>query len=285
MTSNSAWFSQGVQKGSGLRIPYRMRSRSGSMGLRSGADAGDSHEFLDYRDYQAGDDLRHIDWNVLGRSDRLVVKRHQQEIMPHLDLIVDGTQSMDFGSKPESLWLVLGWLVGAGHQSGFQVRIWWLGKTVHVLHKEGLDPDRLSLDGRDEVPVVLPSLCMRMKPGGTRILISDLYWQQEPKSTLLALHARAASCGIVHLLTDEELNPTLQGDTELHDAETGIRERVLMSEAVLRDYRTALRAHGDAWHRSARRAGVGFAELNADQILRDLDVRPLMHAGMVEAAR
>jgi len=57
---------------------------------------GHSVDFADHRPYVAGDDLRHLDWKVLGRSDRLVLKRYEAETDFACLLAVDGSGSMAY---------------------------------------------------------------------------------------------------------------------------------------------------------------------------------------------
>ena len=69
-------------------------------GVRSGTHRsphkGHSVEFADHRAYVPGDDLRHLDWKVLGRSDRLVLKRYEAETDLGCTLVVDGSASMGY---------------------------------------------------------------------------------------------------------------------------------------------------------------------------------------------
>jgi uncharacterized protein (DUF58 family) len=69
-------------------------------GIQSGAHRsphrGQSVDFADHRPYVPGDDLRHLDWKVLGRSDRLVLKRYEAETDLGCTLVVDGSASMGY---------------------------------------------------------------------------------------------------------------------------------------------------------------------------------------------
>ena len=57
---------------------------------------GVSTDFADHRAYVSGDDLRHLDWKVLARSDRLVIKRYEQETDLTMVSVVDGSASMGY---------------------------------------------------------------------------------------------------------------------------------------------------------------------------------------------
>jgi len=60
---------------------------------------GVSVEFAQHRQYVAGDDIRHLDWKVYGRTDKLMVKQYQQETTLDLVILVDSSGSMKFGSR------------------------------------------------------------------------------------------------------------------------------------------------------------------------------------------
>src|SRR5262245_15321725 len=55
-------------------------------------------EFAQHRQYVAGDDLKHLDWKVYGRSDKLYIKQYQQETNLDVILLVDSSASMGYGS-------------------------------------------------------------------------------------------------------------------------------------------------------------------------------------------
>ncbi|HEY0007096.1 MAG TPA: DUF58 domain-containing protein, partial [Tepidisphaeraceae bacterium] len=60
---------------------------------------GFSIEFSQHREYVPGDDLRHLDWKVLGRSDRYYIKQYEQETNFVAHLLVDGSESMNYRSS------------------------------------------------------------------------------------------------------------------------------------------------------------------------------------------
>lgn len=76
-------------------------------GLHDSPFHGFSVEFSDYRNYQPGDDLRHLDWRLYARSDRLCLKRYMQETNVRFYVMCDTSASMDYrgpsawGSKLE----------------------------------------------------------------------------------------------------------------------------------------------------------------------------------------
>lgn len=81
-----------------LELRARMIVEGFTSGMHRSPYAGYSVEFAQHRAYTPGDDLRHLDWKVFGRSDRLVVKQYQQETNLDLHLLIDVSGSMAYGS-------------------------------------------------------------------------------------------------------------------------------------------------------------------------------------------
>lgn len=59
---------------------------------------GASVEFAQHRPYVQGDDIRHVDWKVLARNDKVYLKQYQVETNLELVLCVDASESMGFGT-------------------------------------------------------------------------------------------------------------------------------------------------------------------------------------------
>lgn len=82
----------------GLDLRARLVVEGLMTGLHRSPYQGASVEFAQHRPYVAGDDIRHLDWKVYGKTDKLYLKQYQQETNLHLILVVDASESMGFGS-------------------------------------------------------------------------------------------------------------------------------------------------------------------------------------------
>jgi uncharacterized protein (DUF58 family) len=69
-------------------------------GLHRSARHGVSIEFVEHKEYSPGDDPRHLDWRALGRLDRYVVKKYEDETNLQATIAVDQSGSMEYGSGP-----------------------------------------------------------------------------------------------------------------------------------------------------------------------------------------
>lgn len=67
-------------------------------GMHRSPYQGISVEFAQHRQYAPGDDIRHVDWKVLGKTDKIYLKQYLQETNLHLICIVDASESMGYGS-------------------------------------------------------------------------------------------------------------------------------------------------------------------------------------------
>ena len=68
-------------------------------GMHKSPYRGFSVEFAEHREYAPGDDLRYLDWKVFGKSDRYYVKRYEEETNLLCHIVLDISESMDFGTE------------------------------------------------------------------------------------------------------------------------------------------------------------------------------------------
>ena len=88
----------------GQLAPFEMRAKMIVEGVMSGMHRspyqGMAVEFAQHRQYSAGDDIKHLDWKVWGRNDKLYIKQYQQETNLDIVVMVDTSASMRFGTLP-----------------------------------------------------------------------------------------------------------------------------------------------------------------------------------------
>ena len=79
-------------------VPLEMRARIIVEGMMTGMHKspyfGYSVEFAQHRQYTAGDDIRHLDWKIMGKTDKLYLKQYQKETNLDLVLLVDTSGSI-----------------------------------------------------------------------------------------------------------------------------------------------------------------------------------------------
>ena len=82
----------------GLEVRARLIVEGFMAGQHKSPYQGFSVESAQHREYAWGDDLRHLDWKVLGRTDKHYLKQYEEETNLVLYVVVDTSESMTYGS-------------------------------------------------------------------------------------------------------------------------------------------------------------------------------------------
>src|SRR4051812_13867563 len=90
-----------LKKLDAISLHARKAFTGASKGEKRSTKRGSSVEFADFRSYNAGDDIRRIDWNAYARFDKLYLKMFLEEEDLDLTLFLDASASMQFGEPPK----------------------------------------------------------------------------------------------------------------------------------------------------------------------------------------
>lgn len=270
----------GEEAGSPFKLLTPRECGTTGSGNRTGSRSGQSIDFRDYRDYQLGDDLRTIDWNVYARTDKLTVKLFHEEVTPHLDIILDTSKSMDLPetSKAEAALTVAGIFGAAAGNAGCTCRPWCSGDDgiVPPPHFAGLPGGWVfhefeSIRTMDESWGISPPA---LRPMGVRVVISDLLWPGEPDRLLRMLSERSAKLIVVQVPGAVEVNPPERGNMRLIDSETGEKLEVFLDESARAQYMEGFEAHVRLWRDACRKVGAVMVQIEAEAFLNSRDLSP-----------
>jgi uncharacterized protein (DUF58 family) len=258
-------------------------------GPAMGNRPGSSLEFRDYRGYEPGDDLRHIDWNAYARSDQLSVKLYREEVTPHLDLLIDGSRSMalEGSAKARATLALAGLFAAAATNAGFSHAGWLLTaetNPIGSLAKRTAEWEGIAFDSTVPPITALAGAATQVKPRGIRVLVSDLLWNAEPTRVVRQLTERAAAVVVIQVLAAVDADPPYSGHLQLIDSETGdIREVRVDAERIAR-YRENLTRLQGHWSDACRSLGAVFATIIAEDLIRDWRLDSLVAAGVLQVA-
>ncbi|NBV21513.1 MAG: DUF58 domain-containing protein [Proteobacteria bacterium] len=244
---------------------------AGATGNQLGRRAGTSIDFQDYREYQPGDDLRTIDWNVFARTDRLTIKLFREEVNPHLDLLLDASRSMDLEATPKAAALLrLAALLATAAENARCTHATWLASDGFLrVANDTLLPSAwegfnfASRQPLDEAFAILPPRLRRL---GIRVLVSDLMWPVDPLAILRRLADGAAAVFVVQLLSQADTEPPEHGNVQLVDSESGEEREIFVDATVAAQYRDALARHRESWDTACRQTGARFVPLVAEKL-------------------
>jgi uncharacterized protein (DUF58 family) len=264
---------QALQDGEKLGLRYALQipqvAASGWTGTRSGRRAGSSIDFQDYREYQPGDDLRFIDWGIYARTDRLTVKLFREEVTPHLDLILDGSRSMNLAdtAKANAVAQLAALLATAAANAQCTQAVWCSGEGYLRLPNDTLTPsawDKLELDSRRTPEQSFDILPPKFRRLGVRVLVSDLLWPGEPLQLLRRLREGAAALFVIQLLAREDATPPEHGNLRVVDSETGGESEIYIDSGIARQYADNLAQLQQSWADACRQCGAQMTTLIAE---------------------
>jgi uncharacterized protein (DUF58 family) len=209
-------------------------------GLHRSPYHGFSVEFAEYRQYNAGESTRNVDWKRFAKTDRYYVKVFEDETNLKATLLLDRSASMDFGSGEVSK-LMYASLLGAALSYLMIRQRDAVGLVVFDEKINELIPHRSvrrhlhyllrTLEGvrpgaKTSISGTLHEMAERLKRRGLIVLFSDLL--DEPEDVINGLkHFRHRGHEIVlfHILDAIELQLDYRGEVEFVDKETGDRLR------------------------------------------------------------
>lgn len=262
-------------------------------GERRSARRGSSVEFADYRSYAAGDDLRYLDWKAYARLQRLFLKLFLEEEDLHVYLLVDASASMGFGSPSKHRWALqmaaaLGYTVLC---SGDRTQLYAYGggelRQSRMLRGRGCAPELLewvaglACGGRLDLPHATEQVLRLLPAPGVVFLLSDLLSPDWESALRRLASARVEVC-LLQVLAPAELEPALQGDLRLLDAETAEAVEITMGEAVLRRYRAERDSFLEQVRATCHRYGFSYLLSASDQLVEDVVLRSLRRLGVVQ---
>ena len=261
----------GEQMGLRYALALPQATLAGQRGEKLGRHAGSSVDFQDYRDYQPGDDLRHIDWNAYARTDQLTVKLFREEVQPHLDLILDTSSSMALTDSPKAhaLHELAALFATAAANARCSHAVWVTGEGFQRVANDTQPPSawgEIPLGGARSFEESHGLLPPRLRRQGIRIVISDLFWPGDPLPTLRKLTEGAAAVTLVQLLAPSDLEPPKPGNVQLEDSETGETLSLYIDTTIQEQYRKTLQRLQQSWDHAAQQTGAELVTLIADNI-------------------
>src|SRR6204780_692300 len=251
-------------------------------GLHRSPDFGFSQEFAEYRAYSPGDDLRHIDWNVYARTERMYLKRYRGETNSSLTILLDASNSMQFGSHGVNkmdyaryLAASLFYLAIHGQRDAAglipfddEIRNYVRPSTRQgQLHRLLASLEQAEPHARTDFNKPLLHFQNLMHRRGIVIMFSDFY--EDPAvvvRTIEPLRYHGNEVVLFHVLDPKEIRPDLRGPAILVDLETEQRMEVI-PEYTRTEYSRKIDDHIEQLGNRTRGAGMDYNLLVTDQPL------------------
>ncbi len=276
-----------------MELVSRKIFRGRMKGERRSMRKGQSVEFADFRNYVPGDDLRFVDWNLYARLDKLFLKLFLEEEDLHFYTLIDVSESMNFGTPTKlqyakQLAAALGYI---GLCRSDRIKIEPLDPTTAaaapVLRGRGnvwrMVEYLKSIEANSNVPLTdaVKNFCGRNTGKGVLVLITDLMDKSGYEEALKYLVARNLDIYVVHVLSQEEIDPDITGDLKLVDCEDADIAEISVSQRLIDRYRKTLATFIEQSRDFCSRRGIVYTMTSTERSVDRLVSRYLRQRGLL----
>lgn len=263
-----------------LQLVARTIVQSFVTGQHRSVYKGFSVEFAQHRQYTRGDELRHIDWKVFGKSDRLFVKQYEEETNLRATICLDASASMKYRGKGETkfeyarkLAAALAYLmVGQSDAVGLMTfdtapRIHLPARSTHG-HLNTVFRALVETEptGETNLAPILQNLCGQLKRRGLVLILSDCFAPVEDLVHALGhfRHERHEAI-IFQILDPDEIEFPFDGVSEFRDLENAGHRLKLDAPRVRKLYLERFEAFANRLREACHRFRFDHLLLNTAQ--------------------
>lgn len=236
--------------------------------------AGSGQEFLDHRGFHQGDDLRAVNWRAYMRLEKLILKLFQVEPRVPVRILLDTSASMTTGepSKFDYGRKLAASLAYVGLVRLETILLQPFDSTLHDPISCGGGRHRfrpvinfledIKPSGKSDFAQALRQFISEYPQRGLVILISDFLDEQACEKPVQYLADFGHELFVVHLWGDEDRKPSLSGELELEDAETGETVKLNFDDEARAAYVEAFDTYARSIRELAMRKGGRYIGLS-----------------------
>lgn len=266
-------------------------------GERRSKKRGQSVEFADHRPYADGDDIRHIDWNILARLDQFFLKLFLEEEDLSLQLVIDCSASSDCGEPSKFLFMqkaimALGY-VGLVNLNRVSATAMGPGPGSVMTSLRDLRGKRRSHDLANWICSLNPGgtfsfreaaerIAMARRGKGLMLVFSDFFFKEGYEQGLRRLVGHGYDVFVVQVLSPQEVEPPITGDLRLRDIEDGDMAEVTISAPLLKRYKAMLGAYCEQMRTFCARRDLTLITVRSDTPVDVLVLDYLRKRGIVK---
>lgn len=219
-------------KGFSFRVLSQVMGRK--PGIHKSTHKGVSPDFLEYKEYSEGDELKHIDWRLYGRLDRLYVRKFEDEVNLSWCILIDTSGSMGYGQDGHTkldyakrlsatlsyLLLKQGDAVGVADFSDSEIDI--LSSRSGNSNINRIVEKLKGLDASGKTAIKEPSLMAveKIKTDSAFVIVSDFFTDLDStEEAFKLLRSARKEVFAFHVLDPDEINFNFNGSIEFEDME------------------------------------------------------------------
>lgn len=237
---------------------------------------GTGLEFADYRSYVPGDDFRHLDFKAYLRLNRLILKLFEEKADLPIYFFLDASGSMDYG-EPQKLDYarrVAAALCYVGLANLDRVSLVSFAGGI----RRELPPQRgrgqifnifrflseMIPGGETDAQQSFKSYCAQARRRGLAVIVSDLLDPHGFERGLDVLRHFRHDIFVIQVASREEIDPSLAGELQLVDAETGGSRHVTITPSLAAAYRAEFARYCEAIEAYCTRYELGYVRTSTE---------------------
>ncbi len=261
---------------------------------------GQTVEFSDFREYQPGDDIRRIDWNLYSRFEKYFLKLFTDERQMQVQIFIDCSASMGKDNPKKAAYVVaaaaaLGFLavqnmdkvsfypmIGktAENENGTIV-----GKTAFFRAMKTLE--NIDFNGDADIESCVTTCTETGTNNGLTVIISDFFTDSNWKKAVDYLSYKKRQTLLLQVLTPEEINPMYDGRVNLLDSEAADLSdernmKLKITRGMLKAYEETLNEFRDEIKSFCAKRGADFVSVNTEVPIEKMLFGELLKVGIME---
>ena len=260
---------------------------------------GQTVEFSDFREYQLGDDIRRIDWNLFSRFEKYFLKLFTDERQMQVQVLLDMSSSMgkDNPAKGQYALAVAAALGFLAVQSMDKLSFNFMrGETADnpfgtIIGKNAFfraisQMDDLQFDGEVDIEKCVLSSRETGQSNGLTIIISDFLTDSDWQKAVDYLVYKNRQALLIQVLTPDEIAPAFEGRVHLIDCETSDildprNLKVKVTRSLLDNYERALADFKQSISTYCTKRGAAFISVRTDRPIEDMLFKELLRGEIV----
>ena len=260
---------------------------------------GQTVEFADFREYQLGDDIRRIDWNLFSRFEKYFLKLFTDERQMNVQVFVDFSASMGKDNSDKA-----SYTTAAAAALGFLAVQNMDRVTFHIMKGEKAENPYGSIVGKQAFFRAVSTLtevqfegdtdiekCVTGCPevtvnNGLSVIVSDFFTESNWKKAVDYLCYKKRQVLLIQVLSPEEAEPMYDGRINLIDSEStdpaDFRNMKLrITKSMLDSYNKALKDYTDDMHEFCKKRDVGLVTVRTDEPIERVLFGDLLKVGIM----
>ena len=141
--------------------------------------------------------------------------------------------------------------------------------------------DKLEVDGHTDMKQSFKKFSMSIAQPGVAIVISDFLDAQGYETALKQLHYHRFETHVIHILSETEINPEINGELSLEDSETGVVKEITITDRMIEGYMQRLKSFREDLQNFCLSVGIIYSQVTTSTSIEEFVLKSLRYTGVI----